>query len=475
MTECPLKFEQRLCQLGELEVYAYENCRFLKYLQISPDGSQILSVDDDSTVFTFDISQSAIKSHSYYENELHCDENNGSNSALTELCKKSAVQTGDTIFDAKWYPHMTHDNPSTNCYATSCRDHPIHLWDTSSCQIRASYSGFDQYDELDSACSFVFNLTGDKIYSGTNRVIRYVYIMHNNQCMMIFTCCMMSILTKSIILCRIFDLSYPGRNYTELQLCKTKHDYLGQKGIISCMAFNPDYSKTYAVGSYANNVGMYVEDMNECALELRDLNIGGVSCVKWSPCGRMIWIGGRNCDAISCWDVRKTQKELGRVSRQLCTNQKMSFDIDPWGKYLATGTQNGHILTYDTSEFKLIQDYNEENIYIKSSELKSSLKRKRDDDNSQSYFNDDERHDDCKLSLDCTNSISFHPYSSILVSATGQRHFDFNNNPFPISDDDDDSDAETKDACIKSHLKRKFSSGIQLWKIDADKLRRNEL
>jgi hypothetical protein len=43
---------------------------------------------------------------------------------------------------------------------------------------------------------------------------------------------------------------------------------------------------------------------------------------------------------IISWDLRNTRSEVGRVHRQLSTNQRMTFDIDPWGKYLVTGSQD---------------------------------------------------------------------------------------------------------------------------------------
>ena len=51
--------------------------------------------------------------------------------------------------------------------------------------------------------------------------------------------------------------------------------------------------------------------------------------------------GGRAHSDLICWDLRTTRSELGRVRRTLDSNQRISFDLDPWGKYLATGSQDG--------------------------------------------------------------------------------------------------------------------------------------
>ena len=52
-------------------------------------------------------------------------------------------------------------------------------------------------------------------------------------------------------------------------------------------------------------------------------------------------VGGRSHSDLVCWDLRNTRCELGRVKRALTSNQKMTFSLDPWGKYIATGTQDG--------------------------------------------------------------------------------------------------------------------------------------
>ncbi len=80
---------------------------------------------------------------------------------------------------------------------------------------------------------------------------------------------------------------------------------------MSSLAFNPDMSKTFAVGTYANSVGVYTEIDMECVLEISGLEFG-VTHLRWSPCGNMIWIGGRKHDDVCCWDVRNLRSEVGR-------------------------------------------------------------------------------------------------------------------------------------------------------------------
>ena len=64
----------------------------------------------------------------------------------------------------------------------------------------------------------------------------------------------------------------------------------------------------------------------------------------------------------------------------------MSFDLCPWGDFLVTGSEAGCISAYSTKTFENV--YND---YIPNS--------------------------------DCINSVSVHPYSGLLVTVSGQRHF----------------------------------------------------
>ena len=80
-----------------------------------------------------------------------------------------------------------------------------------------------------------------------------------------------------------------GRTCTIAPTCKSRKDTEGQRGIISALEFNPDYSGAYAAGSYAHSVSVYAENARESVLEL-DTEYG-VTCLRWSPCGCMLWTG----------------------------------------------------------------------------------------------------------------------------------------------------------------------------------------
>lgn len=87
---------------------------------------------------------------------------------------RKQLSVGESVYDCKWYPLMNIQDDNTNCFVTTCRDHPITLWDAPAGTVRATYSGINHLDELDAATSLSFNMAGDKIYTGSNRMIRYI-------------------------------------------------------------------------------------------------------------------------------------------------------------------------------------------------------------------------------------------------------------------------------------------------------------
>jgi hypothetical protein len=216
---------------------------------------------------------------------------------------------------------------------------------------------------------------------------------------------------------RCFDVASPGKDCFEIATSPSKKSPVGQKGMISCLSFNPDYSGAFAAGSFAHSVGVYVENMPECALLLSSLEYG-VSCVRWSPCGRYLWTGGRNSSSLLCWDIRATQTVVGSVQRPLATNQRMTFDLDPWGATLCTGDQGGNILFFDTKTFELLHTVDSKT--VESSSLDGNCQRRS-----------------------CVNSVAFHPFSGLLGLSTGERTFGATSTSSGSSESDtDDSDAE---------------------------------
>jgi len=200
---------------------------------------------------------------------------------------------------------------------------------------------------------------------------------------------------------RIFDVSQPGRDCEKrITATKVKNKIEGQPGIISCIADCPDGSGLYALGSYAGTVGIYTDSNGEC-LTLLESHSQGVTQVQFSPNGNYLFAGGRKNNFIYGWDVRyigEAVEPIYTIEREVTTNQRIYFDINFYGNYLITGTQNGKIQVHD---------------------LMNSGKAV------------------CEIigHQDTVNGVSFHPTLPLIASCSGQRHFS-------VAPDSYDSDQE---------------------------------
>jgi len=86
---------------------------------------------------------------------------------------------------------------------------------------------------------------------------------------------------------------------------QTKASKKGQRGVISALAFNPDYSGIYAAGSYAKTICLYSEAEGELYGTLEG-HVGGITKLKFSPCGNYLYSGARKDPNVLCWDIRKS-------------------------------------------------------------------------------------------------------------------------------------------------------------------------
>jgi WD40 repeat protein len=215
---------------------------------------------------------------------------------------------------------MNSSDPATCCFLTASHAQPVHMWDAFTGKLRQSYTCMNQYDEVISPFSVSFNQTGDKIYCGMKDFIR------------------------------VFDTLRPGSSYDEVACVervlhkkrnKTVTKLVGQTGIISCLAFNKQNIGMYAAGSYDKTVGIYDEDSNQLQHLLEGRHRGGVTQVLFSANGVLLFSGARKDNTICCYDVRNTTDPLFLfdLERKVDTNQKISFDVDIFTKYLITGSE----------------------------------------------------------------------------------------------------------------------------------------
>uniref|UniRef100_G1RF80 Telomerase Cajal body protein 1 n=1 Tax=Nomascus leucogenys TaxID=61853 RepID=G1RF80_NOMLE len=94
---------------------------------------------------------------------------------------------------------------------------------------------------------------------------------------------------------------------------------------------------------------------------------------------------------LLCWDLRQPGYPLWSLGREVTTNQRIYFDLDPTGQFLVSGSTSGAVSVWDTGG-----PGNDG----KPEPVLSFLPQK-----------------------DCTNGVSLHPSLPLLATASGQRVF----------------------------------------------------
>lgn len=285
--------------LGRPEIVArnveLDNVKFWNGVKFSPDGLCLLSAGNDNALRIYERETIAM------------------NSTPSPIL---SYQEGDSIFDYAWYPGMDSNVPGSCCFLSSARSQPIHLWDAYYGHLRASYKCVNALDELSTALSLEFNMTGQRIYAG---VERGVYV---------------------------FDVNRPGPQVQHFATSPTRKSPFGQRGILSCFAPHPTEPGKLVVGSYDGTFALYDESDMTQSLKQIPGHSGGLTQVKFTRCGTRLLTAGRRGGHIRMWDLRKLDDPIGWFPRDAHTNQRIYFDLDATDQYLVTGSCQGQAMVY---------------------------------------------------------------------------------------------------------------------------------
>ncbi|KAF6163304.1 hypothetical protein GIB67_025168 [Kingdonia uniflora] len=317
---------------------------FLKGVKWSPDGSCFLTSSEDNTLRVFDLPDTA-----GVTNADACMSVADADSYEANLI----VNEGESVYDYCWYPYMSTSDPTTCVFATTTRDHPVHLWDATSGQLRCTYRAYDAMDEITAAFSVAFNPSGTKLFAGYNKSLR------------------------------VFDIHRPGRDFEQYSTLQGNKE--GWSGIVSALAFCPTHTGILAAGSYSQSTAIYREDNMELLYVLHGQE-GGVTHVQFSRDGNYLYTGGRKDPYILCWDIRNTVDIVYKLYRSSeYTNQRILFDIEPCGRHLGTGGQDGQVHIYDLQTGQWVASF--------------------------------------QAASDTVNGFSFHPFLPMSASSSGHRRF----------------------------------------------------
>ncbi|KAI1791381.1 hypothetical protein LXA43DRAFT_973080 [Ganoderma leucocontextum] len=357
---------------------------------------------------------------------------------------KSLTQSSP-ILDYAWYPTASPRDPASFCFVASVRECPVKLLDASDGRLRASYRIVDHRERQVAPHSVAFNVGANKLYCGFEDAIE------------------------------VFDIHRPGEG-TRLRTTPSKKSRDGLKGefsrtsprlraqtysvrclsagIVSALAFAPDVSSDlYAAGSFSpsspssSNIAIFSEangDVPIMFVGAEDRQPGGgagygvrasVSQLMFNPARPfLLFASFRRVDEIYCWDLR------GDVSRPVevfsthptlpirnLTNQRLRFDLDFGGNWLAVGEEGGGVSVFDLAVPNSTVGGKGQESGPPSSPMSTppTMPTLRYDAHG-----------------DAVGSVAFHPLRPLLLSVSGSRHFDHVDVASRVSSDSSTSDSE---------------------------------
>jgi telomerase Cajal body protein 1 len=233
-------------------------------------------------------------------------------------------------------------------------------------------------------------------------------------------------------------------------------------GIVSSLAINPDYSGTYAAGTYSSSphaIGLFDSDVGpNPTLFLGHVRRGGVTQIMFHPTRQyIIYAASRRSSYIQIWDLRNPHELTGeflRGTESSGTNQRLRFDIDLGGKWLATGEE-----VHARCNLRLgllIRDAYSGAMSFRKGQYRYSMYpvQPRNSTRSQSC---NIRHTMVSPSFwtipttltstlitdhaDSIGSVAFHPIDSIALTVSGSRHFERDSPEHDLDESSDISDA----------------------------------
>lgn len=366
-----------------------ESSCFASGVEWCPDGTCLLTCISDSS--------GGSEAHRFVIEDLEglvdgtewsprdCSDESSSESGGDEMRHGLELSKQDAVYSYAWFPCASCVDDSSFCFASSGRGHPVHIYDGFSGRIRGSYVAMDATrDEMVSVYSVAFSGTGQYLYGGGMSTVH------------------------------VFDVTRPGK-YSDGYLLKSVDD--AQEGIISSVVpgiVGTALEHVVAVGSYGK-YGAGLHDIRSremiCLLEGHR---GGVTHMEFSVDGNYLYTGARKDGSLFCWDARYLTGAVYTIRRESTrTNQKIYFDVEPSGRHLASGGDDGRVSIYDLRDGKPVSAF--------------------------------------QAAPDCVNGCQFHPSEALLATSHGERRFSS-----PDIDSDEESQPQQQES---SHL-------IGLWAFD---------
>ncbi|EAL20959.1 hypothetical protein CNBD5600 [Cryptococcus deneoformans B-3501A] len=341
---------------------------FWRSARWSPDGSAVLTTTEDRLFRIHTLSETSLGTFDTHQ-----------------------FKQPDSITSSIWFPTASSLVPESFCFVAGIRDNPVKLIDAKTGNVRASYPIIDHREQFISPYSLAFHPSLSKLYCGCSSFIE------------------------------IIDLT--SSSSTRLKTTFTRSSKDGQKGIISALAFAPDTTGSFVAGGYDGSVGMYTED-GDLEGWLGGLEVGGVTQLSYHPLNpTLLFVASRRSDVIQVYDIRNPSQPLHSLPRKGRTNQRLWFDIDVWGRWLASGDEEGLVKVWD----------------IISPEVPVVFEE--------------------KLYNDAVSSVQLHPYYPLLLTSSGSRNMTASGSTLDNeSNEGSQSDSDSDDSA--SGLENEGSGGM---------------
>lgn len=85
---------------------------------------------------------------------------------------------------------------------------------------------------------------------------------------------------------------------------------------------------------------LYDEDTGSASAHVDGVEGGGVTQIAFHPLNpNTFFVASRRSEAIQAFDMRDLSAPVGRLERSALTNQRLTFDVDPWGRWVASGDE----------------------------------------------------------------------------------------------------------------------------------------
>ncbi|TDL27099.1 WD40 repeat-like protein [Rickenella mellea] len=356
---------------------------FFRMAKWCPDGSAALAQCEDRTLQVLKLPTELLES------------------TLADIVPSSAFQQSGPILDFLWYPSANAQDPATYCFISSVRECPVKLLDATNGRLRASYKIVDHRERHVAPHSMAFNCVATHLYCGFEEAIE------------------------------VFDIQRPGEG-VRLATTPSRKSKDGMKGIVSSIAFSRDYSGLYAASSLTSAITLFSESTGDEPVAYLDGMTSAIMQVQFHPVQpHLLYASQRRSNTILCWDVRSPHVIMQSFERKpQNTNQKLLFDIDSSGRWLATGDEHGYVSTYD-------------------------LNNDKSEPAMQFHAHDD-----------AIGSTNFHPAEPKIMTVSGSRHF---HAPSPTtSNSPSDSELETGTGSETEDVERPIVQRRPIWPLATD-------